>query len=185
MVTGMRRAEALALRWGDVDLERGILDIRRNYVWVRERGVEKNTKTHRMRRIALDPETVDMLRVHRERRQAEMRSLGVEPTDQVFLSSSSPQQDRPYNPQTVSHRYRAMCTKLDIDSHLHALRDYSATELLTAGVDLRTVAGRLGHAGGGATTLRVYAAWVSASDRKAAEILGSRMKRPQPPAVTD
>ncbi len=42
---------------------------------------------------------------------------------------------------------------------------------LSAGVDLRTVAGRLGHGGGGATTLRVYAAWVSESDRRAAEIL--------------
>jgi site-specific recombinase XerD len=70
-----------------------------------------------------------------------------------------------------------MCAKLGIDSHLHALRHYTATELLSAGVDLRTVAGRLGHAGGGTTTLRVYAAWVSASDRRAAEILGSRMKR--------
>jgi len=180
MVTGMRRAEALALRWNDVDLDRGILDIRRNYVWIRGRGVEKDTKTHRMRRIALDPQTVEMLRAHRELHRTEVRSLGVGSTDQAFLFSSTPQRDRPYNPHTVSHRYRAMCTRLGIDSHLHALRDYSATELLTAGVDLRTVAGRLGHAGGGATTLRVYAAWVSASDRKAAEILGNRMKRPQP-----
>jgi site-specific recombinase XerD len=53
-----------------------------------------------------------------------------------------------------------MCADLGIDSHLHVLRRYSATELLTAGVDLRTVAGRLGHGGGGATTLRVYAARV-------------------------
>jgi integrase len=52
-----------------------------------------------------------------------------------------------------------MCERLGIGSHLHALRHYSATELLAAGVDLRTVAGRLGHAGGGTTTLRVYAAW--------------------------
>jgi integrase len=54
---------------------------------------------------------------------------------------------------------------------------------LTAGVDLRTVAGRLGHSGGGATTLRVYAAWVQASDRKAAEILASRVPRRRPPSV--
>lgn len=69
-----------------------------------------------------------------------------------------------------------MCAKLGIDSHLHALRHYSATEF-TAGVDLRTVAGQLGH--GGATTLRVYAAWVGESDRCAAEVLSGRLKRPQ------
>jgi site-specific recombinase XerD len=77
----------------------------------------------------------------------------------------------------VTQRYKDMAERLNIKTHLHALRHYSATELLTAGVDLRTVAGRLGHGGGGATTLRVYAAWVAASDRKAAEILGSRMPK--------
>lgn len=61
----------------------------------------------------------------------------------------------------------------------------SATELLSAGIDLRTVAGRLGHGGGGATTLRVYAAWVAASDRKAAEILGSRMPKRIPRGEKD
>ena len=87
--------------------------------------------------------------------------------------------DRPCDPSGVTHRYARMCAELGIDSHLHALRHYSATELLTAGVDLRTVAGRLGHGGGGATTLRVYAAWVGESDRRAAQLLGERLRRPQ------
>lgn len=86
--------------------------------------------------------------------------------------------DRHCDPDAVTHRYSDMCGSVGIDSHLHALRHYSATELLTGGVDLRTVAGRLGHGGGGATTLRVYAAWVGESDRRAAELLGSRMQRP-------
>ena len=68
------------------------------------------------------------------------------------------------------------------DVDLASLRHYSAIELLTAGVDLRTVAGRLGHGGGGATTLRVYAAFVGASDQRAADILGGRMRRPVRPA---
>ena len=80
----------------------------------------------------------------------------------------------------VESRYKDMAERLGIDTHLHALRHYSATELLSAGVDLRTVAGRLGHGGGGATTLRVYAAWVAASDRKAAELLGSRLPKRRP-----
>jgi integrase len=68
-----------------------------------------------------------------------------------------------------------MCAEIGITSHLHALRHYSATSF-TAGIDLRTVAGRLGH-GGGATILRVYAGWVGESDRRAAAILGSRLHR--------
>jgi integrase len=76
-----------------------------------------------------------------------------------------------------------MATKLRLRStRLHALRHYSATELLTAGVDLRTVAGRLGH-GDGTTTLRTYAAWVAAADRRAAEQIAELMPVvvPQPP----
>ena len=178
MVTGMRRAELLALRWHDVDLDGGVLEIRRNYVRARRQGVEKDTKTHRMRRIALDSETVEVLRAHRARYEAAASAVGVEPTDEAFLFSYDPLHTKPCSPDGISHRYTLMCARLGIDSHLHALRHYSATELLAAGVDLRTVAGRLGHAGGGTTTLRVYAAWVTESDGRAAEILGGRMKRP-------
>jgi integrase len=178
MVTGVRRAEQLALRWSHADLQRGMLEIRRDYVWAGGRGIEKDTKTHRMRRIALDPETVEVLRAHRSRYEAAAQAVGTAPTNEAFLFSYRPLHDQPCSPDGVSHRYSRMCAKLGIDSHLHALRHYSATELLTAGVDLRTVAGRLGHGGGGATTLRVYAAWVSSADRQAAEILGSRMTRP-------
>ena len=73
-----------------------------------------------------------------------------------------------------------MVAKLGIRTHLHAIRHYSATELLASGVDLRTVAGRLGHGSGGATTLRVYAAWVARADQAASELLVGRL--PLPPA---
>lgn len=157
MVTGLRRAELLALRWTDVDFDAGVLSIRRNYVRTRSRGIEKDTKAHQMRRIALDPETVVVLVEHRERYTARVRALAQEPPPDAFVFSHRPMADVAMDPSAVTHRYGAMCAKLGIDSHLHALRHYSATELLTAGVDLRTVAGRLGHGGGGATTLRAYA----------------------------
>jgi integrase len=121
---------------------------------------------------------VEVLAEHWARYVDEVTQLGVQPSEAAFLFSYRPLRDRPADPSGVTHRYARMCAKLGIDSHLHALRHYSATELLTAGVDLRTVAGRLGHAGGGATTLKVYAAWVGESDRRAAEILGGRLFRP-------
>lgn len=179
MVTGVRRAELLALRWSDVDLVGGMVTIRRNYVRANRRSIEKDTKTHQMRRLSLDPATVEVLTEHRGRYEAQCTDIGTDASPASFLFYYRPNHDRPCDPSGVTHRYTRMCAQLGIDSHLHALRHYSATEFLSAGVDLRTVAGRLGHAGGGATTLKVYAAWVGESDRRASDILGSRMKRPE------
>lgn len=68
---------------------------------------------------------------------------------------------------------------MDIRStRFHALRHYSATELIAAGVDIRTVAGRLGQSGGGATTLRVYAAWVNDAGRRTATTMAGLIPRP-------
>ena len=75
-------------------------------------------------------------------------------------------------------------TRLGISSTFHKLRHYSATELIASGVDARTVAGRLGHGGGGTTTLRYYTAWVSESDQRAASTLTARMpSRPADPRL--
>jgi integrase len=78
-------------------------------------------------------------------------------------------------PESVGQRYTRMCTRLGWDMNIHQLRHYSATELIAAGVDIRTVAGRLGHSGGGATTLRVYSAWKPEADVRAAGALAGRM----------
>jgi integrase len=48
-------------------------------------------------------------------------------------------------PGTVTQRYKRMATALGINTTLKNLRHYSATELISGGVDPRTVAGRLGH----------------------------------------
>ncbi|WP_132426732.1 site-specific integrase [Pseudonocardia endophytica] len=177
LVTGVRRAELLALRWSDVDFESAKLFVRRNHVRVTGKSIEKDTKTHRTRRLSLDDATVELLSEHRQRYEARCREVGVEPVSSSYLFSYSPANDRPCDPSGITHRYGRMCERLGIDSHPHALRHYSATELLSAGVDLRTVAGRLGH-GGGATTLRVYTAWIDNSDRRADNILSGRLRRP-------
>jgi integrase len=179
MTTGIRRGEVCALRWSRVDLDEGLIEIRSSYLLRRGVGKEKDTKTHQMRRIALDTETIVLLREHKDRCRQRMASLGIEFTDELYVFSGVHDFDprKPYSPHAVSSRYKDMAERLGINTHIHALRHYSATKLLSAGIDLRTVAGCLGHGGEGATTLRVYAAWVAASGRKAAEILGSQMPK--------
>jgi integrase len=132
-----------------------------------------------MRRIGLDAGTVELLRAHRRRYEEQVGALGATPDESAFVFSYEADHSRACNPDGITHRYARMCAGLGIESHLHTLRHYSATELVSAGVDVRTVAGRLGHGGGGSTTLKVYAAWVAESDRRAADILAGRLRRPR------
>ena len=139
---------------------------------------EKDTKTHQQRRIVLDSETVAVLTEHQARCRDRAASLGLH-SPRIHVFSLSPDASAPLAPASVTQRYDRMVARLGIDTTLHRLRHYSATELLQAGVDIRTIAGRLGHGGGGATTLRVYAAWTSEADQRAASVLTARMPRRQ------
>lgn len=133
----------------------------------------KDTKSHQMRRVSIDAPTVDLLRAHREDFAARLALLGAELTDRTWVSSASPDISRPRDPASLTRRYGRLVAKLGIDTTLKELRQYSATELLTAGVDVRTVTGWLGH-GDGTTPLRHYAAWVGTADQAAAELIGTR-----------
>jgi integrase len=169
-VTGARRGEMCALRWSHLDLDSGVMTVRRNYVW----GREKDPKSHQMRRLSIDVATVELIREHKVECEKTF-ALAGEPLDpSSFVFSAAPDRSRPRNPSSMSRRFKRLADSLGIDAHLHTLRHYAATELLTAGVDLRTVAGRLGH-GDGSITLRHYAAWVSHADQRAASILSHRL----------
>jgi integrase len=176
MTTGARRAEECALHLEDLDLDAAVLDLRRA-LYVDDDGVlqEKDTKQHQQRRVALDGETVAILREQVDRRRAVAAGLGMDLASHAYLYSPDPDGTRPLNPDTATQRFERMAARLGIDATLHSLRHYTATELILAGVDVRTVAGRLGHSGGGATTLRVYTAWISEADQRAASTLSGRM----------
>jgi integrase len=184
IVTGVRRGELCALRWRDVDLLTGVISVSRSIGQRNKDTWEKDTKDHQHRRIAVDDETVGILVEHRRRLEDRCEALGEPPPDDAHVFSLAPDNSTYMRPNSVSERYSDLADRLGIATSLHKLRHYSATELIAAGVDIRTVAGRLGHGGGGTTTLRVYAAWVSESDQRAAGNLGARMPaRPtEPPA---
>ena len=182
MITGFRRGELCSLRWRHLDVARATLWVQRSTAQPTRAGVfEKDTKTDKDRRIALDPHTLQLLAEHRDQVAERCARLGVALDGDAFLFSTAPDNSTPLLPRSVTQRYRRMAIRLKLRStRLHSLRHYSATELLAAGVDLRTVAGRLGHGSGGATTLKVYAAWVEQADRKAADTIAEILPKPQP-----
>lgn len=183
MVTGTRRGELCALTWQRVDFTTGVLTIRTSIGQDGSHTWEKDTKTHQQRRLTLDEQTLALLRAYRRRclERAEALDLVLAPDARVF--SRDPDGSTWLKPDSVTQRYTRMCARLGWDMNPHQLRHYSATELISAGVDVRTVAGRLGHGGGGATTLKVYTAWRAEADQRAAGALAAGM--PPVPVTID
>jgi integrase len=171
---GTNGTNPFALAWDRLDFGAGVLTIRSSIAQKGGRAWEKDTKTHQQRRITLDAQTVALLRSYQEH-CAERAALkkGLPADARIF--STSPDGSTWLKPDSVSQRYARMCRRLGWDMHIHQLRHYSATELISAGVDVRTVAGRLGHGGGGTTTLRVCSAWRAESDERAAGTLAGRL----------
>lgn len=187
MTTGARRGEVCGLRWAQLDLDAGVAVFKGSVAQIAGDVWEKGTKTHQHRRVTLDAELVDVLRAHRSRCDERAALLDTTVRRDGFVFSPAPDCSVRTSPNTVTQRYGRLAQRLGIDTHLHSLRHYSATELIAAGVDIRTVAGRLGHAGGGSTTLRTYTAFVLEADQRAAVALAERRPRraQQPTRVAD
>jgi integrase len=160
-----------------------VLEIRTSIAQDGTKTWEKDTKTHQQRRIALDEQTMALLRAYYLRCVERAAMLGLKLVADARIFSPAPDGSLWLKPDTIGQRYERMCARLGWDMNLHQLRHYSVTELISAGVDVRTVAGRLGHGGGGTTTLKVYSAWRSEAGQRAAGTLGVRM--PAPPVAVD
>ena len=171
--TGARRSEVVAWRWSDLDLVGGTVSIARGVVLGPDGLVVKDTKTHSARRVSLDARTTQVVTDHHERmRQRAALCRLVLPGD-AFVFSNSADGSEPWFPASVSRAFKRLCRMEGMgDVRLHFLRHFVATQLLSAGVDVRTVAGRLGHRNA-ATTLNVYAHFLVQADRDAADIIGN------------
>ncbi|SMD23594.1 GntR family transcriptional regulator [Lentzea albidocapillata] len=174
-VTGARRGEQCAFRLDLLDLAAAVLPIASSIAQDGSKTWEKDTKTHQQRRNALDAVTVMLLQVYLLDCEEKAKEFGVKIKKDGRLFSPDLDHSTWFKPDTVSQRFTRMCKRLGLDVTIQNIRHYTATELIAGGADVRTVAGRLGHGGGGSTTLRVYSAWVSEADQRAAGTLMSRM----------
>ena len=146
-MTGARRGEMCGLRWDDVDLDAGRIAIRRQRISIRRQPVDKDyPKTDQGRRsIDLDPETVTVLRSHRIRQAERRLALGIGRNDpgRVFTDVWG----EPLHPDRLSETFDRRVEKSGQPRiRFHDLRHTHASHLLKAGVNIKIVSRRLGHA---------------------------------------
>ena len=167
-ITGGRRGELCALQIRDIDLDNGVVHIAFNYVVKGGRKLRKDTKTHQDRHIAIDPVTCALIRETLDEVTAVLAEVGVTIPAGAYLFSNDPAHTRPWNPDWVTRRMEDLARATGVDLDIKGIRHYTASQMLAEGFDLGNTAARLGHSGGGATTLKHYADPVSEVDRRAA-----------------
>jgi integrase len=170
--TGARRGELCALHWNNLNTELATLTIEHSIIEVPGGLVEKGTKTHANRRIAIDPATLDVFKSQRQLAEVRAAIVDEEVNEDSYIFSHEPDGSIAWTPGNVTKKFANIKHDLGYDNmRLHDLRHFAATRLMAAGVPVRTVSGRLGHANP-ATTLVVYTHFVEASDQDAANIMG-------------
>lgn len=165
LALGLRQGEALGLKWADVDMERGVLMVRRSrrrpryahgcgdtcgrkagYCPQRQRTNPEtaDTKSRAGRRsLGLPAQLVDLLRVHRAKQDAERAAAGEKWADEGWLFATPDGRGTP--PRTDYDDWKELLVGAKVrDGRLHDARHTAATVLLILGVSERAVMGLMG-----------------------------------------
>jgi len=175
-LTGTRRGELVALRWSDIDSDLRHVTIARSVSVVDGVTYEGPTKSHQVRRLALDDLCGEVLRQRRAYQEELSVRVGSALVEDPFVLSYQAHAGTAVSGDTISHRFAALAAELKISCRFHDLRHFSITTLIAAGIDVRTVSTRHGHATA-TMTLNRYAHALPASDREAARVLGHALGR--------
>ena len=160
LATGLRRGELLGLKWEDIDLQNGIIHVRRQVARVDGEVKEMPLKTkNSYRNISISQDAVAMLTEMEAHRSS----------DYVFPSSTG----GPISPDGVNNMLHRVLKRAGLPSiRFHDLRHTFATLALQNGVDIKTVSGMLGHFSAG-FTLDTYAHVTTSAQKEAARTMGN------------
>lgn len=170
--TGMRRGEACALRWSDVDIEGAMVTIDESVISARGGAVVKPPKTRAsIRGVALDDDTVAVLRRLRTHQTQLAEACSTVVGNEGFVFSFEPGGAIPPHPDAMSHLFSKVRDAADVasDIHLHSLRHFQATALDPV-LPERQKQARLGWST--VHMARHYTDAIGTEDRKAAVHIG-------------
>jgi integrase len=155
LATGARRGETLALRWKNVDLDRGTVRIVESLEQTRSGLRFKAPKTEKARAISLPAFAVNELRRLKLEQAEELLRVGVRQSSDTLVCAR--RDGEPLQPQSLTHEFPRFLARLKDFPRVrfHDLRYSHATQLLLAGVHPKVAQERLGHSTI-STTLDLY-----------------------------
>jgi integrase len=179
--SGMRKGELCGLKWSDLDLATGKIQVNRQLLTPGPSPVYGPTKTKAARTITVSPETLELLKAHKQH-QAELKmanrtryhDLGlVFAKEWSDLGTSRDSLGHPLQKNNLGEREFARIVRAAEVRRIkfHGMRHTCATLLLANGEALQTVAQRLGHAQT-STTLNTYAHATEDLQKSAAATMG-------------
>ena len=175
--TGCRRGEALGLEWRHVDLEHGTVSIVQSLQRIGRTGLRfvppKSAKSRRS--VALDEDTVEMLRAHHGGQILVMAQLGATYEDNGLVFPGPV--GKPLDPATLTRNFEKLVMRTMMGRfRLHDLRHFHASMLLKAGVHLKVVQERLGHSSI-AITADTYSHVAPSLQKEAADVFSRYMQK--------
>jgi integrase len=178
--TGMRRGEAVGLRWKDLDLDAGQLSVKQTIQSIRGKLLIGDAKSAAGNRpIALDPATVAALREHRRRMLEERMLVAADYSDEGLVFHRP--DGSALRPETVSMSFLRRQKDLDLPRlTIKGLRHTWATLALKQGIHPKIVQERLGHSTVG-ITLNIYSHTNPTLHAEAANEIAGLILGPQPP----
>ena len=179
---GLRRGEIFGLQWKHVNFDNRTILIDQSAQYVRGKGVNiKSTKTKASERLLSLPETLlNLLRTYRKEKQRERYELAnkwegaPQFHDDFIFTTWNGHIAFPDSLNTWLARF--------VKKHIlpkitpHSFRHMAATYLINAGVDIRTVAGKLGHANS-TTTQLVYSHLLRKAEFETANVMDNILKQ--------
>jgi integrase len=146
ITTGLRQGELLGLKWEDVDLENGLIRVRRTLTRNRGRLLLDEPKTKRSRRtVRLTEAAVESLKRHLAQQMEQMERLGNLYEDEGLVFAT--QRGTLVNPTNLRKRsFSPLLKKAGLPTiRFHDLRHTCATLLLSRNVNPKIVSEMLGH----------------------------------------
>jgi len=172
IVTGMRQGELLALKWENVDLEKGILSIKLNLKRLPGGGglkLDKPKTKSSIRSIKLGSESIEILKAHKKQIALEKQAICDLWQNEGFVFPSTI--GTALDPSNLLKQFRKLLKTAKLPKiRFHDLRHTAASLMLNNGIDVLVASQRLGHAQP-SITLDVYGHLMPSMQNEAANIL--------------